>query len=132
FSAFIMLMRRPDIITAPIPWAEDGKVWLSQAYNIGFASLFLVQDGYMQTISRVAYFIGSLFGLADAPLVATLIAISLRCLMCSFFMSKRFDFIDLKVRFSLLIFFLLMPNIYEGYVNITNAQWYLSLYAIGI
>lgn len=132
FSAFIMLMRRPDIITDPVPWAEDGKVWLSQAYNIGFASIFLVQDGYMQTISRVAYFIGTLFGLSNAPLVATLIAISLRCLMCSFFMSRRFDFIDLKIRFSLLIFFLLMPNIYEGYVNITNAQWYLSLYAIGV
>lgn len=131
-AAGIMIARRPDIITNAVPWAEDGAVWLSQAHNIGINSIFLPQDGYMQTISRVAYFIGSLFGLDNAPLVATLIAILLRCLMCTFFMSERFNFISIRLRLSLVVYFLLMPNIGEGFVNITNAQWYLSLYSIGI
>lgn len=130
--AIVIVLRRPDIITDAVPWAEDGKVWLSQAHNIGISSLFLPQDGYFQTISRIAYYLGGFFGLENAPLVATLSAIALRCSMCAFFMSSRLDFISYKVRFALMIYFLLMPNIYEGYVNITNAQWYLSLYAIGV
>lgn len=131
-SALLIFLRRPDIVLSPIPWAEDGRIWLAQAHNIGVSSIFMVQDGYMQTISRIAYIIGNAFGLEYAPLVANIIAISLRCSMCAFFMTRRFSYIGIEVRLVLAAYFLLMPNISEGYVNITNAQWYLSLYAIGV
>ncbi|HDS0837317.1 TPA: glucosyl transferase [Escherichia coli] len=131
-TAGIIITRRPDIIANAVPWAEDGAVWLSQAHNIGISSIFMPQDGYMQTISRISYIAGVFFGIDNAPLVATVIAIALRCLMCAFFISERFNFISVRLRFLLVIYFMLMPNIEEGFVNITNAQWYLSLYAIGV
>ncbi len=132
-SAVIICSRRIDIIVNPQLWAEDGAIWLSTIYNQGFwVGFWDPQNGYYQTISRCSYGLGLLFGLQHAPLVATVIAITIRCSIVTFWMSKRFDFIDIKYRVLLTFYFLLMPNIDEGYVNITNAHWYLSLYLMSV
>lgn len=132
-SAVIICSRRIDIITNPQPWAEDGVVWLSTIYNHGFwAGIFLPQDGYYQSISRCSYALGLLFGLQHAPLIANIIAIAIRCSITTFWLSNRFNFIALQYRVLLTCYFLLMPNISEGYVNITNAHWYLSLYLFSV
>lgn len=132
-SAVIICSRRIDIIVNPQLWAEDGAIWLSTIYNQGFWAGFLApQNGYYQTISRCSYGLGLLFGLQYAPLVATVIAITIRCSIVAFWMSKRFDFIDIKYRLLLTFYFLFMPNLAEGYVNITNAHWYLSLYLLSV
>ncbi|PYG50412.1 hypothetical protein DEU53_102376 [Pantoea sp. AG1095] len=132
--AFVLLvLRRPDIITNAQPWAEDGRVWMAGIYNDGFwASLFLPQNGYYQTISRITYGFSLLFGIENASLLANIIAILIRCMFVGFIISHRMNFIDLKYRFIACFYFIIMPNVDEAFVNITNAHWYLSIYLIAV
>lgn len=128
---FIVFSRRQDILLHAQPWAEDGVIWMKGIYEGGFwSSILYPANGYYQTISRITYGIGLLFGLSKAPLVANIIAILIRCFFVMFVLSDRMKFIALKYRVLFVLYFLLMPNIAEGYVNVTNAHWYLSLYLL--
>lgn len=131
-SIFILIiMRRPDIITNAQPWAEDGTIWIQNLYNNGlFDSIIRPQNGYYQTIARLIYSISLTFGLENAPLVANILSTLIRISFVIFVFSKRFSYIDIKLRILFIGYFLLMPNISEGYVNATNAQWYLAIYMI--
>ena len=130
---FVIVARRPDIVFNAQPWAEDGKVWMENIYNNGFwSSLFFPQNGYYQTISRLTYGVAILAGMSKAALVANVIAISIRCFFVMFILSGRMSFIQLPYRIAAVIYFLLMPNLSEGYVNITNVHWYLSLYLMAV
>lgn len=132
--AFVVLVaRRPDIIQNAQPWAEDGKIWMAGIYNEGFwGSLILPQNGYYQTISRISYAASLAFGLSHAALASNIIALMIRCFFIGFILSGRMSFISLKYRFIAVTYFILMPNISEGFVNITNAHWYLSMYLVAI
>ncbi|WP_106478096.1 glucosyl transferase [Phytohalomonas tamaricis] len=129
----VIVSRRADIIFNAQPWAEDGNIWLAQIYNNGFwNSVIHPQNGYYQTVSRLAYGIGILFGVGNAPLVANIIAISLRCAFVMFILSSRMNNIPLKYRLVAAFYFLVMPNLGEAYVNITNAHWYLAVYLLAV
>ncbi|MDR9889825.1 glucosyl transferase [Pseudenterobacter timonensis] len=124
-----IVLRRPDIIFNAQPWAEDGVVWMQFIHNEGFFStIFAPQNGYYQTISKLVFGFALQFGLENAPLIANVCAISLRCFMIMFLLSSRFKSINIWYRFAMVVYFIAMPNIDEGYVNITNAHWYLSVY----
>lgn len=130
---FLIASRRPDIIFNPQPWAEDGKIWMGSIYNNGFwSSLLLPQNGYYQTISRLTYGASMLAGISKAALIANIIAITIRCFFVMFILSSRMSFIKLPYRIAAVFYFLLMPNLAEGYVNITNVHWYLSLYLMAV
>lgn len=102
-------------------------------YNNGFwSSLFLPQNGYFQTISRLTYGVALWFGLSKAALVANVIAIFIRCCFAALILSRRMDFIALKYRIAVVLYFILMPNVAEGFVNITNIHWYLSMYLLAV
>lgn len=131
FTFVLLVLRRPDIIFNAQPWAEDGNVWMAGIYNNGFwHSLFLPQNGYFQTISRITFGLSLQFGLVHAALVANIIAILIRCFLIVFILSKRMAFIGLKYRLVIVAYIILMPNITEGFVNITNVHWYLSMYLL--
>jgi hypothetical protein len=134
FLAFILLvLRRPDIVMHAQPWAEDGVLWMAGIYNDGFwQSLLKPEAGYYQTISRLTYGIALLFGLKQAALVANIIAILIRCFLVGFIVSKRMNFIQLRYRVLIAAYLILMPNVAEGFVNITNVHWYLSMYLLAV
>lgn len=130
--AFILLiLRRPDIVTHAQPWAEDGKIWMAGIYNDGFwASLFLPQNGYYQTISRLSYGVSLAFGLEHAALGANIIALLIRCCFVGFVLSSRMSFIPVAYRLVATAYFILMPNQSEGSVNITNLRWYKKSFGL--
>jgi hypothetical protein len=128
----ILFLRRPDSILHAQFWAEDGRVWFANAYNLGgFKSLFLPQDGYFQTLSRLTALISLVFPITKAPLVFNFIALLVQALPALLIVSPRFKkFIpNFKIRFLLAIVYLLLPNTAEIHANITNAQWFLSISA---
>lgn len=126
---FAIAARRPDILTNAQPWAEDGVVWMMEINNNGFwSSVFLPQNGYYQTISKLTYGFALLFGVGKAALVANMVAISVRALLVLFLLSPRMRFIQLPYRIAVAAYLLLMPNLGEGYVNITNVHWYTAIY----
>lgn len=129
----LMVLRRPDIVTHAQPWAEDGKIWMAGIYNEGFwTSILLPQNGYYQTISRLAYGASLAFGLQHAALGANLIALLIRCFFVGFILSSRMAFIPVSYRLAAVAYFVLMPNLSEGFVNITNSHWYLSMYLVAV
>ncbi|WP_174580896.1 hypothetical protein [Pantoea latae] len=130
--AFVLLvLRRPDIITHAQPWAEDGKIWMAGIYNDGFwSSLLLPQNGYYQTISRIAYGVSLAFGLEHAALGANLIALLIRCCFVGFLLSSRMNYIPVAYRLAAAAYFVLMPNLSEGFVNITNLRWYKKSFGL--
>lgn len=125
----VIAARRPDILTNAQPWAEDGMVWMVEINNNGFwNSILRPQNGYYQTISKLTYGFALLFGVGKAALVANMVAISVRALLVLFLLSQRMSFVQLPYRIAVAAYLLLMPNLSEGYVNITNVHWYIAIY----
>lgn len=126
--AFIVLFsRRPDAILHSQFYAEDGKYWYADAYNLGWRCLLLPLGGYLNSLSRLIGLFALLFPLAAAPLVMNLCAMVFQILPIHIFLSNRFQCIrwDLRVFSSAL--YLALPNSYELHANTTNIQWHLAL-----
>lgn len=129
FCFIVMVMRRPDLISNPQFWAEDGAVWYQQAHNLGwFKALLIPQSGYFQTISRLVAAFTLNFSLSSAPLIFNLIGIAIRCSVILFILSKRVSYFSLKTKLVICLFILLMPHLAEVHANITNTHWYISIY----
>src|SRR3546814_14536303 len=77
----VVILRRPDVVLNPQFWAEDGKIWFANVHNLGaWQSLFLPQNGYLQTLSRLVAGIAALVPMQWAPLVFNLAAIMVQIL----------------------------------------------------
>lgn len=113
----------------PELWAEDGVLWYTQAYNSGFLSLFMPENGYLQTISRIAALVAQPFPIYYAPYLFAFFAFCAQMIPVALLLSRRFDSIipDKKIRIIISIIYVLMPNSYEVNMNLTNAQWHLAL-----
>ncbi len=125
----IVWSRRPDAILNAQFYAEDGRVWWLDAYNLGLHSLFMPQGGYLNTLSRTVALIALLFPLALAPLVMNLCAFVVQILPVNIFLSSRFSGIPLKTRLLGCFLYLAIPNAAEVHATITNAQGHLALAA---
>lgn len=93
--------------------------------------MFLVQDGYFQTLSRIVANISLVFPIIKAPLIFNFSALIIQILPAIFLISSRFDklFSNFNVRIILASLYLFLPNTAEISGNITNAQWFLALLA---
>ena len=75
----LVASRRPDGLTNPQFWAEDGAVWFAQAYNQGpLTALLTPWTGYVQTFSRLVAAASLLVPLRHAPLVFNVAAVSMK------------------------------------------------------
>lgn len=129
--SFIMIFtRRPDAILLPQFWAEDGRVWYADAYNLGAIAPFLTPEaGYFQTFSRLVALFSQSFSLSSAPLAFNLSAITLQSLVAAFIVSCRFSgFIsDQRWRIAAAFLYVALPHSWEVNANVTNSQWHLGL-----
>ncbi|MBO3460385.1 hypothetical protein [Aetokthonos hydrillicola] len=131
-TAFVILMsRRPDALLNAQFWAEDGKYWYADAYNLGIHSLVLPSSGYFQTISRLLGAVVQFFPLVWAPFIFNLTAIVIQILPVNLIASLRFSQLipSLHTRLFLGLLYLALPNSYEIHANITNAHWHLAILA---
>lgn len=126
---FVFVLRRPDIIMNPQFWAEDGSRWFQRVLDLGvIKSLFIPEAGYFQTVSKITMGIATLIPLKYAPLFSNMVALSIRAAPALFLFSKRMSFVPWVSRCLILLYYVLMPNLWEVHANITNSFWYLSLY----
>src|SRR5215467_632304 len=79
-SFAILLSRRPDAILNAQFWAEDGKFWFADAYNIGIRSLWIPEAGYFHIFPRLAAYVALAVPLDRAPLVMNLFGIAFQIL----------------------------------------------------
>jgi len=130
-AAAAIISRRPDAVTNPQFWAEDGHYWFAEAYNSGALHMLVMpHTGYFQTLARSTSALSQPFGLAAAPLIFNTVALAIQLAPALFFLSSRFEHAAprLWVRYVLATIYVLLPNS-EVHANLTNAQWHLAILA---
>src|ERR1700704_3343403 len=89
-SVLIVVSRRPDVLFHAQFWAEDGKFWYADAYNLGAVQPFLhPAAGYFQTLPRLAALLAQFVPLGMAPLMLNCIAVVIQILPAQFLLSSR-------------------------------------------
>jgi hypothetical protein len=124
----LVITRKPDAIFHAQFWAEDGRVWFADAYNLGpWRPLLHTETGYFQTLPRIAGYLSLLVPLAIAPLVLNMIAIGVHVLPLNLLISHRSAaWGGTPFRALLAGTYIGIPSSPEICANITNEQWILS------
>ncbi|MGE0222245.1 MAG: hypothetical protein AB7F35_23735 [Acetobacteraceae bacterium] len=127
----LLVLREPGVILRAELWAEDGWVWFPDAYHHGWASLLRPHSGYLQTFPRLASLAALPFPLTWLPTLFAAIALAMQALPAAFLLSPRLDaaWPSRLGRVLFALVFVMLPNTYEGFVNVTNTQWYLAILA---
>lgn len=127
----LLLSRRPAVLLDAAFWAEDGWVWYPEAYSLGWHSLLKPVAGYLQTLSRLVALAAQAVPLAWAPTVFAAASLVIQALPAAFLVSPRMDraWPSLWARLLFALIYVALPNSYEVYVNLTNAQWNLAVLA---
>jgi len=130
--ALILFLRKPEALTHAQFWAEDGVIWFAQAYNKGFVhTIAQPYSGTFSVLTRAAGYIVSLAPIRYAPLLFSLIAVSVQLLPVFIVCSSRFKSI-VRYRYVAIIVSLLyvcITNSSEVFVNLANIQWHLGVAA---
>jgi hypothetical protein len=128
-ALLVLVARRPDAIFHAQFWAEDGHVWIADAYNLGwFPALFRPWTGYFMTLPRIGAALAMLAPLTWAPLILNLIALCVQALPVNLLLSARSTaWGTLRQRAALVIAYLVLPNCSEVSNGITEVQWVLAL-----
>ena len=129
--AALVLSRKPDVLLHAELWGDDGWSWYPDAYRIGLGSLLLPVGGYLNTLQRLVGLAAQPFPLAWAPTLFAAAALAVQVLPAVFLASSRMAaaWPQAWARLLFAIVLLALPNEIELYVNLTNAQWNLSLLA---
>ena len=127
----IVVARRPDAISNPQFWAEDGKFWYADAYNTGGIGLFLKPYyGYLHLVPRLTALVAQALPLRLGPLLFNLVAIVIEILPVQLLVSSRLSGLgSISARLWLGFLCLSLPHTANIHSNITNAQWHLALLA---
>src|SRR5436190_20207916 len=112
FFAAIVVSRRPDVLFNAQFWAEDGKMWYADAYNLGVILPFLhPAAGYFDTLPRLAALAGLLLPLGIVPLRFNCIAIVFQVLPAQFLLTSRCkEWGSINVRALFAFLYLALPN----------------------
>jgi hypothetical protein len=130
-ACVILVTRRPDALFHAQFFAEDGKVWFADNYNLGWwQALLQPHTGYFQTLPRLGAAISLLVPFAIAPLVLNLIAFVVQALPVNLLLSSRSaGWGSLGSRALFAFIYLALPNSAEISFGITFSQWLLALSA---
>jgi hypothetical protein len=87
--SILYLIRGWQYIRTPQLYAEDGALWLADAYNKGWRTLFSPYNGFAHTTERLFALLVIMFPLKFAPLIFNLAGYGLFILMCYYLFSSR-------------------------------------------
>jgi hypothetical protein len=124
-----IFLRRPDSLLNAQPWAEDGSIFIQQAIYYHLWSLLIPYAGYLHILPRLVTLLSLSFGLVNAPFLMNLSSLLLSAFSISYLARKQFRVIvrnDLH-RYLLCELIACLPAP-EIFLNITNIQWFLSLW----
>jgi hypothetical protein len=128
-ALLVLVSRDPfRLLDAPL-WAEDGPLWIYDAYTTGIASLAIPHTGYLQTFPRLVGFSTDIVPLKWVPTIFVLAGFLVQVAPAWFLLSARGKTLipNLWARLLLIIFYLGVPNSFETFVNVTNAQWHIAI-----
>ena len=131
--AILYLIRGWQYIRTPQLYAEDGTVWLTNAYNTGWHTLFTPYNGFAHTTERLFALIITQFPLRFAPLIFNLAGYGLFILMCYYLFSTRTKIFSNNYQKIFMAFSLgLIANFGEFVFNFSNSIFLLGIIGLCI
>ena len=129
--AAIIIARRPDAVTNPQFWAEDGYIYFFENLTLGFGRAFLkLYNGYPNLAQRLIAMAGGWVPFAQAPRVYTTSAIVTTALALASFSLPGFRHLvrsdGLRVLFGLAA--VCIPFDREVLSTPTNVGWFLAVW----
>jgi hypothetical protein len=121
-GAAILALRRPDQITNPQLWAEDG-IFFFQAREMGLRAFFVELAGYSQLTPRLIAAAAQLVDPAWVPQVFVGAALATTLYVMSRALSSR---CPLPRRGWVALSIVLVPDAAEVLLNANNVQWILA------
>jgi len=121
-----MALRRPDAVTTPQFWAEDGAVFFLDAVRCDASAFTYQYAGYLHLYPRLSAFVGALFPHVYAPAIYLLASTVSVFLVCVRIASGRLN-VPNWVRVAMLVPLALPPAPAEIIFTVTNSHWYLML-----
>jgi hypothetical protein len=123
----ILFIRMPGRLIHGFLWAEDGNVFLTQAYSLGFRSIWQPYAGYLHLLPRlIALGISNIAPIGAAPRAFAWICAVITATSCGWlfaFFRRRFQ-APIALAFALAP--ILVPQTGEVLLTITNLQWVLA------
>jgi hypothetical protein len=131
--ALIIVGRRPDVLTNPQFWAEDGSIFFQENLTIGFLPAFLkLYRGYPNLAQRLVALAGGWVPFACTPRVYTTGAIAVTALTLASFCLPAFRHIvrseGLRVGFCVAC--VCVPGGVESFATPTNIGWFLAVWLV--
>ena len=129
-ALFFLLLRVNDFsfFNGNFLWAEDGKIFINQAYSLGWESIITPYTGYLHLYPRLISLIAVGFDISYIPYILTLGWFS-AILFSAYIITNELEKHKIHWSISVIIISLIIfqPHSGETFFNITNAQWFLSL-----
>jgi hypothetical protein len=129
----LFVLRRPDCVTNPQFWAEDGKILFQNQLVYGFhGAIPIPYRGYFPILGRLMAAPASAFPIPLQPLVYTLLAILIDSVCCTIFFLPRFRcFVESDLlRLALCLLAVTAFDSRELVGTLINAMWYVELAGI--
>lgn len=129
--AFIALLiafaRMPDRLIHGFLWAEDGQIFLQQAYGLGVRSIVTPYAGYLHIIPRLIAFSFSLFpGPEHSPRPFAWASTLVLCATCAYLFSFARPRMPAPAAWIFALTPILVPHNGEVWLTITNIQWVIA------
>ncbi|SDI07230.1 hypothetical protein SAMN04487926_111242 [Paraburkholderia steynii] len=126
-ALLIMFARAPDRLTHGFLWGEDGKIFLSQAYENGVASIFIPYAQYFHFLPRTVAVTYSYIGHIDrAPRPFVWICALIQCMACVYLFTRARRSLPPSIAWAFGLAPVLIPQSGEVLLNITNIQWIVA------
>jgi hypothetical protein len=135
FCLILIILRNSDVIVNAQPWAEDGRIFITDSLLEGWNSILRPYAGYLHLIPRLTTIISvhlSIFlgkGISLVPFFMNSISVLISVSCVVFLCHSRFDWIaSFKHRALVSILIIVIPYTTSGEIfgSITNSQWWLS------
>jgi hypothetical protein len=130
-SFAVLFVRRPDGIFRAQYWAEDGHVWIADAYNLGrWHAFFHTWSSCYQTLPRLTAALALFAPLALTPLLLNIMAFAIQALPVNILLSSRSSaWGTLNFRAVMAGIYLVLPNTAELSLGISESSWHLAFCA---
>ncbi len=127
-SALLLRIQDLSFFSGANLWAEDGNVFINQAYTLGIESLYTTYAGYIHLYPRFFALLVIKIGIAYAPLIF-LIGWLISFLVLAFIIVNEYNKKQIPWVYSFIVIFAIIfqPHSGETFFNITNAQWFLAI-----
>ena len=121
----LLFFRNIRSFVYPLPWAEDFFIFINQEYSIGFpATAFKLYAGYIHLLPRIITWFSMKFGLSNAMTVMNWTVLLIK-IMTFYLIFASKEISSNLIKFSVIIYLVLLPFSVEVYNNVTNLQWWL-------